>query len=357
MSDVEVPAIVRGVVKKLLGKDYEKLPGVSIGIVHEGRTLFSGGFGVADMETQQPLDGRSVFDLASVSKHMTAFALAFAKKKYGGFDLDTPVRKFLSSLPDFVAAGEAERDVLIGDLIFHTSGLPDYTQWESLNLQWTNAELLSHLVEKHEAGDPEAKLDFSTGDTYGYSNLGYALIPLVVQAVSGEDFGTFMQKEVFTPLGMSSTFVPSKSFDKREEGPRGGPGFKHLGFSTDEAEVLWGGKEWKVNGGGEVRDEDGELYGWGWCVKEEEGCMDHSGEWAGTSTFIYRDADCHFSVIVLSNSDWEGEKLSGAADIFQQIYWDVAIELGIEEPDGEHEWASEDGDGSDDEDETKLDTI
>lgn len=173
-------------------------PGLAIRILRDGSPLYSKAFGMADLEHDIPITTTSVFQLASVSKQFTAFALLLLERD-GLLSLDDDVRKHLPELPDY------QHTITLRHLAQHTSGLRDIDDLLALrgiapNDEVTHAEAVALLVR-------QSGLNFTPGTTFEYSNSGYILLAEVVACVSGRPFAEFLHERVFQPLGLNDTRV------------------------------------------------------------------------------------------------------------------------------------------------------
>ena len=171
--------------------------GVYQGVVllaDEDEILFHGAYGRASIELDVPnrLDTR--FQIASVSKPFTATAVLLLAER-GEVDLEAPLSAIL---PDYPGGDRLTLD----DLLTHTSGIPnvnsfdDYPDWSRRN--WATAAELVALFR-------DEPLEMEPGTEYSYSNSNYNLLAHVVEVVSGESFGTFLEENVFAPAGMRDT--------------------------------------------------------------------------------------------------------------------------------------------------------
>ena len=174
-------------------------PGAAVLVIKDGRAVLERGYGVTDLRTGRPLDARTNFRLASVTKQFTAAAIMLlvqdGKLRYED--------RLTELFPDFPGYG---RGIAVRHLLQHTSGLPDYEDLmpppdPSLpveRLQISDAGVLE-LLKKEKAGR------FAPGSRWAYSNSGYVLLGLVVEKVSGRPFPEFLRDRVFLPLGMANT--------------------------------------------------------------------------------------------------------------------------------------------------------
>lgn len=171
-------------------------PGVAVAVMAEGKVIFQRGYGSANLEQAIPVTERTVFQLGSVSKQFTAFAI-YLLEKQGKLSLEDDVRKYVSELPDF---GHVVR---IKHVLAHTSGLRDQLAiltlagWRMDDVM-TSAEALRMIVRQKE-------LNFAPGSRYLYSNAGYVLAAEIVKRVSGSSLAEFTRQNIFRPLKMNDT--------------------------------------------------------------------------------------------------------------------------------------------------------
>jgi CubicO group peptidase (beta-lactamase class C family) len=183
-------------------------PGLAVLVRRNGRTVLERGYGVRDLRTRGPIDGRTRFRLASVTKAMTAAAIMTLVRDGRLRYEDTLTRV----LPGFPAYGNG---VTIRHLLTHTSGLPDYeslmerAEKEKAQPIWTperqirDDEVLA-LLEKQTRGL------FAPGTSWAYSNSGYVILGLVAARAAGRPFGDVLRERIFAPLGMTRTLACEK---------------------------------------------------------------------------------------------------------------------------------------------------
>ncbi len=314
------------------GLGSEQEPGAAILVVKDGRIVLESCRGITDLKTLQPIDRRTNFRLASLSKAFTAAAVMLLVH-------DGKLRhedRLTDIFPDFPAYG---RDITIRRLLDHTSGLPDY---EDLmppvdpsarveDVQIDDAGVLE-LLKRETSGR------FPSGAKWAYSNSGYVVLGLVVAKVSGRPFAEFLRERVFAPLGMADTVayvrganeVTNRAFGHSTENGRlietdQSPTSATLGdggiYSSlsdmakwdealrrhtllSEAEMEPALTPVRVPGGPPTGP-DGEPaeYGFGWFLNPWRGLarMWHYGETTGFRTAIQRFVDDGLTVVVLSN--------------------------------------------------------
>ncbi len=167
----------------------------SVIVAKAGKILFRKSIGYSNKETQVFLTDSSMFQLASVSKVITATAVLLLHERHQ-LDIELP---FASYFPDFPYPA-----VRIKDLLNHRSGLPNYIYTLNSeicrpNYQMTNAEMYACFIGKHTQAylHPDRR--------FNYSNTNYALLALLVEKTSGRSFSQFLKEELFVPLGMKNT--------------------------------------------------------------------------------------------------------------------------------------------------------
>ncbi|MBL8755821.1 MAG: beta-lactamase family protein [Planctomycetes bacterium] len=168
--------------------------GFSVGIAQQGKVLLAKGYGFADLESDAPANGETMFRIGSVTKQFTATLVLRAVEK-GLLTLDDPLDRFV----DFPLQGKV---VTIRHLLNHSSGIPSYTDlgevWEKTTpLDIGQKELLA-LV----AGKP---FEFEPGKGFAYNNTGYFLLGMVLEKLHGKPYAQLVRDELCTPLGLHRT--------------------------------------------------------------------------------------------------------------------------------------------------------
>lgn len=173
-------------------------PGGAIGIMQDGKTLFSHAYGLASMEYLVPNTAGTIFNTGSVSKQFTAMGIMVLHQQ-GKLSVDDEIRIYLPELPDF---GEK---ITIRHMLHHTSGLRslhamlELAGWRGDDSR-TNEDLNRFMLNQRD-------LNFKPGDEYNYCNTGYMLLVNIIEKVSGEKFPAWMKHTVFEPLGLTNTYV------------------------------------------------------------------------------------------------------------------------------------------------------
>src|SRR5215510_12944818 len=168
------------------------VPGLSIGLLRDGELVWRHGFGVKNTKTNEPVNDDTVFEAASLSKPVFAYAV-LKLFDAGKFDLDKPLNQYL---PGNYDVGEDPRlgQITARRVLSHTTGFPNWRP--------PGAAL---------------KIHFTPGDRFSYSGEGFVYLSKVIEHVTGEKFNDFMKKTVFDPLGMTgSSYVWQERYETLE---------------------------------------------------------------------------------------------------------------------------------------------
>ena len=315
------------VVASAVGK---QTPGLGVLVMKDGEVLHMKGYGVADVESGKEVDADSLFDLASLSKEMTALA-AMLQMKDGLYEKDTPISELL---PVFAKTEFDGRPVNVGDLVHHLSGLTDYLSGdETLDYgeKTTNAQVLEWLAKQPQ--------DHPAGEKFDYSNSGYVTLgSLVAAADKADSLSDVLHARVWDKLDMDSTgLITPVHPDRVVSGYKGEGGdfepsddttnvegdgnvftslrdlskyehalSQHELLSEEATDELFENGDY--DDGSPIEDEDGKGYGFGWTVEEADGekYAVHTGSWKGTATYYQRNLTTGVTVIVLANNEDAG---------------------------------------------------
>ena len=172
------------------------LPGLSVAVTADGEIVWVEGFGWANIEEREPVTPRTRFRLGAASKPLTAAAVALLHDR-GRLDLDAPVQTYVSDYP------QKQWPVTARQLMGDVAGVH---RIRGDNNDAMPGEQCANLGEALPlfAGEP---LMFQPGTQHRYSIYGWILLSVLVERVGREPFGAFMARELFAPLGMSSTVL------------------------------------------------------------------------------------------------------------------------------------------------------
>jgi len=183
------------------------VPSAAVSVVKDGAVVFAAGYGAANLEWKIPADEKTLYEIGSISKQFTAEAVLMLVEE-GTLGLDDPIGRWLPSVP------AAWSKITVRHLLTHTSGLYD---WDgapdfSYRREYTPAEYVGIL-----AAHP---LAFEPGERPVYTNGGFPLLGLIVEAVSGRPFEAFVAERIFKPARMASTRFkhPEEIVERRAAG-------------------------------------------------------------------------------------------------------------------------------------------
>ena len=221
-------------------------PGGAVGILLNGKLIYAKGFGFASLDYDIPNNENTIFNIGSISKQFTAMGIIRLQQK-NKLSFDDDIRKYIPELPDF---GHV---ITIRHMLHHTSGLRDIHSllaiagWRDEDPR-SNSDLMTVLKDQRD-------LNFVPGDEYMYSNTGYILCAKIIESVTGEAFINWMQKEVFTPLGLSSTYIEDLSVRVRK-----GNATSYNKF--DDNNFVRASEYWNYFGSGNVHTTVKDLLSW-----------------------------------------------------------------------------------------------
>jgi CubicO group peptidase (beta-lactamase class C family) len=295
------------------------VPGAAVAVIDDGRVAFARAYGLANLETRAPVTERTNFRLASLSKAFTAMAIMLLVQE-GRLSFDERVSDVL---PGFPAYG---RNILIRHLLTHTSGLRAYQDFvgPSQGRPLTDRDVLELL------GRTDTLL-FPPGSAFRYGDSGYAVLALVVEAVSRSSFAQFLHDRVFVPAGMSSTLAYEPGVSEvphRALGYAGGSAGFRLSDQSSASTVLGDGgiysSVYDLIAWDRALDkhrlvapplqrlawapaslDDGTTtrYGFGWFVdRDTTGTyVSHRGETSGFTNVVVKYPTRRLTVVVLTN--------------------------------------------------------
>ncbi len=181
-----------------------KIPGAVLAVIKNGELVFTNAYGYANVEDGRRMSTYDHFRVESISKSITAWGVMKLVEQ-GKVNLDTPVVEYLKSW-EFPKSDLSTKAITVRQLLSHTSGLPlgpigvrysPMAQIPSLRESLTQNALPGRAPDSH----------------FEYSNVGYHILELLIEEVTGLSFARYMEREVLTPLGMMhSSFDWQSSF-------------------------------------------------------------------------------------------------------------------------------------------------
>lgn len=169
-------------------------PGCALGVYENGSIRYARGYGMASLEHGVPLSSRSVLDIGSISKQITAMAVLLLEKD-GKLSLDDPIRKHIPELPAY-----ADR-ITLRRALSQTSGLRDlYTL-----MGQTGRTFQGDTVDALRIITRSADTNYEPGARYLYTNSGWILAAQAIYRITGKSLAQFAAERIFAPLGMHDT--------------------------------------------------------------------------------------------------------------------------------------------------------
>lgn len=314
----------------------------NIMIASDVRPLFERNVGFADITTAKPLQKSNAFQIASISKQFTAYGIMLLKKN-GLLDYDSAVSSYIKEFP--------YPSITIRHLLSHTSGLPNFINQILPHFDTThsngNADLLQYLA------TAKPPLQSVPGKVFEYADIGYDLLAMVIERISGKTYRQYMWQYIFKPVGLFATTAEQVTDIRRIKSKRLAVG--HIFDSTDRTFVpahlqpsrrfvfylgdfygdgsvvstafdlfLWhraltrsrllppalqqeAFEPYKVNGELPLNKAGKPVsYGFGWIISRDEALgqmVSHGGGHPGFTSYYYRFPEKKLCLIFLSNAE------------------------------------------------------
>ncbi|MTI87780.1 MAG: beta-lactamase family protein [Balneolaceae bacterium] len=173
--------------------DEYNIPGMSVSVYRDGEIIWSKGFGYMDVEKKIPVNpAKTLFRIGSVSKTYTAAGVGVLIQR-DKLDLEEEVQTYVPHFP------EKEYAITVEQVAGHIAGIRHYRGDEFMSSK--RYETIDEGLEIFE----DDTLLFEPGTNYSYSSYGWNLISAVIEGASGQDFLSFMEKEVFEAMNLNHT--------------------------------------------------------------------------------------------------------------------------------------------------------
>ena len=312
-------------IEKLINKNMSdgKIPGVSIIIVKDEKTVYQRGFGYSDIEERNPVTSSTLFELASNSKAFTALAI-LSLEESGQIDLNDQVDKYIPWLK--VKYKGNEIPITIEQVLHQTSGIASFT----INMIPVSDE--DSALEETVRTLAGIELDSEPGKMFQYATINYDILGLIIEKVTGNTYENYIDEIILKPMELRSTYL----FRNKDINERVASGYK-IGFLKPrlyEAPIYRGNKpagyiissgqdmaKWlkiqmgtmnelnfdkdtikKSHEASTVVDARGKevLYAGGWFI-EPKGQITHDGMNPNYSSFITFNNKEKIGISVLSN--------------------------------------------------------
>lgn len=298
----------------------QRIMGLSLGIIQNGKIIKAKGYGLANIELNVPASEQTVYKIGSVSKQFIAVAIMKLVQD-GKLNVSDPVTKFIKDAP---ATWNA---ITIRHLLNHTSGLPlDPPGFDGMKDQADSVYIKAAFNDS---------LAFSTGTKYEYSNFGYFVLADIIRIVSHLSFPAYMKKYVFDEAGLTSTrttsleaIVPNRAagyIKDKNDSIINAPNYVALrpsgAFLSNINDLLKWEMEmqqnklltqnnWNHLWNDTIKtpltmDETPIYYGYGWMTNKVNGkqFVHHGGSLPGFKSVYFRYMPDKTAIIILTNSD------------------------------------------------------
>lgn len=169
-------------------------PGAAFAALRGGEIVLQGSIGRFTYEDDaESVTLSTIFDLASVTKVIATATMAMVLVERGQLNLRQSV---VSVLPEFASDDQRRNQITVQMLLSHSSGLPAYVKM--FERAHNSGSLLRLALRVPLESDPDSRAE--------YSDIGFILLGELLQRIAGEGLDSFCSREIFTPLGMKSTF-------------------------------------------------------------------------------------------------------------------------------------------------------
>jgi N-acyl-D-amino-acid deacylase len=191
------------------------VPGGTLAVTKNGKLLYARGFGYADIAGRAPVQPTTIFGLASVSKPLTATAV-FVLIEEGKLKLDDRAFDHLKGVrpPRGARVDPRLRQITIRQLLDHSGGWDRNKSGEpitwSQRISLATGARLPLSAEQFVSFMMGVPLDFAPGTRQAYSNLGFIILGLVIEKVSGESYDAFVRRKVLAPAGIKRAVLLSQ---------------------------------------------------------------------------------------------------------------------------------------------------
>jgi CubicO group peptidase (beta-lactamase class C family) len=338
--------------------------GLSIALVDHYKLVWAEGFGFQNMEDNISATDRSIYNLASVTKLITATAIMQLVEQ-GLIDLDQPIREYI---PEFQIRSRFTntQPVTVRTLLTHHSGLPGDREINQLTSKPFEhfSVVLEHYKKEYAAYPPD--------HVWAYCNQGYNLLGVIIERISDSTYEEYIQRNIFEPLGMKNTAVSkddipvelhSKVYRTKSNSSYWYSYFRDRpagGLLSSVYEMSFFMR--MVLNEGSFKDRDiiqrdtleemltvqndvipldiGFKLGLGWyldrvCLRYAGRYCGHGGDFAAAHTHMSLLPDHKLGVIVAANTDTAAVIVREIADLALQLA--LEIKTGLKPPDENHE--------------------
>ena len=180
-----------------------KTPGVAVGVIQDGKTLYLKGFGTGNLETNKSISEKTKFQLGELSKQFTSLAILLLEEQ-GKISLDDDIRNHLNELPEY------DDTVTIRHLLNHCSGLHDINR---INTILNGTDVIPNQTKAMDLVVSQKTLSFKPGSKFSFHEAvtESVLMAEIVERSSGQSFPDFVLANIFKPLEMNNSLIRDDS--------------------------------------------------------------------------------------------------------------------------------------------------
>lgn len=187
------PALKKYILKQM---ESYKVPGVSLALVDQAGIIWAEGFGMADIARNRKATPRTIFRTASLTKLFTGLGIMQLAEQ-GTIHLDSPLVKYLPDFQPLSRLGETE-PITTRHLLTHHSGVPSDIMYRYFHPDPPPFQsALTYMNQEYLISPPNTIL--------AYSNLGYSLLGVLIERMSGQSYESYIQEHILTPLNMKQS--------------------------------------------------------------------------------------------------------------------------------------------------------
>lgn len=190
------------------------IPGMQVVVVKGGQVVFSGAYGLANLQTPAPVTPETVFSINSATKTFTGVEILRLVER-GEVDLDAPVSTYLTDLPP------TWRPITVRQLLTHMSGLPDIIARDGGYVGQNRTAAIAALA--------DLPLRSTPGERFAYNQTNYLLLQWIIEQARGRSFEAVVGQDAFAAFGMTHSglgdsldLIPGKADSYRFNRPTDG---------------------------------------------------------------------------------------------------------------------------------------
>ncbi|MEU8274479.1 serine hydrolase domain-containing protein [Microbispora bryophytorum] len=286
---------------------------VSVAVARGDSPIYAEAFGLADIEERRPATAGTAYLIASITKPITATAVCLAAEA-GLLGLDDPVERHLDGLQ--LPRHRDHGAPTVREVLQHRAGLGGHYDFAYAP---TSRLAVRQAIERY------GTLYREPGSGFEYSNLGYGILDVALQTVTGQDSAAFVKDHVFTPLGLVSCHIgPAYRGPAQQASRYAADGGRYPVYDTSHrgASLAWAtasdlamfglshaGTSSVLGAASTAAMQDalpagsGLGYGLGWFVSHEgtHTIVSHSGSMGGVATMLVVVPELRLAACVLTN--------------------------------------------------------